>query len=275
MVSSTLADKGAMTTNQILRDFDRSMQRRNLRPRTIDKRMREVRAWLTFAGDAWQTCDRELIETWLDGRPLGASARYCAISHLHRFYLWCEREGLVSRVPTTGIDRPRLPRRLPRPAKRQAVDQAILVAPWTLAVMLALMADAGLRCCEVAGLTWDDVDLDVGTMHVVGKGGHERVVGIPERLERILAASDDVVGFVVGRRMTPTRVSQITNQYLRSVGISSTAHQLRHLYATRLLAATGRIDVVQQALGHASISTTQGYARVAPDLAVTAARALA
>lgn len=251
------------------------MRRRNMRPGSIAKRSAEIRGWLAYAGELWTIADVELVEDWLDGRNIGATTRYCAISHLHQFYIWAHREGLVESIPTTSIERPRLPRRLPRPARRADVEQVMETAPLELRVMLSLMVDAGLRCCEVASLQWCDVDLDAGTMHVTGKGGHQRVVGIPSRLAVTLAACDDVVGPVVGRKMSATRVSQVVNECLHVNGYATTAHQLRHLYATRMLEQThGNLLAVQQALGHASVTSTQIYALVDPRSAIDAAHSL-
>lgn len=256
-------------------EYRRSMQRRNMRPSSIEKRMSEVRGWLAFAGDLWTIADDDLVDDYLDTRILGASSRYAAISHLHMFYVWAIRRRLVVEDPTVRIDRPRLPRRLPRPARRADVDAAIDEADEVMTAMLSMMVDAGMRCCEVAVLDWDDVDLVELAIRVTGKGGHERVVGVPDRLARSLAALNDVEGRVIGRTVTACRVSQLVNSHLRKRGVRSTAHQLRHLYATRLLSVTGgNLLAVQQALGHASVTSTQIYAQVDPATALAAARSL-
>ena len=256
--------------------YERAMRRRYLSPGTIAARMSAVRRWLKHAGAGWSTATADDIEEWLDRRELAAASRYCQISHLSQFYRWAIRHGHATANPCEVIERPRLPRRLPRPARPDLVDQALEAAPVDVAIMLALMVDGGLRCCEVARLEWSDVDLAGGVLRFRGKGGADRVVGIPARLAGVLARSDDTAGPVVGRRMTPCRVSQIANGYLRSAGVGATAHQLRHLYGTRMLRATGGdLLAVQQALGHASVTSTQIYARVDPHVALDAARALA
>lgn len=259
----------------IITEYQRAMQRRAYSPGTIDARSALVRRWLRFAGEEWPTATPERFEDWLDaGGPIVARTRYGRISHLHQFYRWALRHGYATTDPTELLERPRLPRGLPRPARMVDVDLAIAEAEPVMARMLSLMVDGGLRCCEVARLDWQDVDLDLGVLYLTGKGATDRTVGVPRRLEQILAGADEVVGPVVGRRMTPTRVSQLVGAHLRSCGISTTAHKLRHLYATRMLAATGDITIVQQALGHASIATTQIYAQVDPMRVLAAARAL-
>lgn len=262
-----------MSGTPVISDYRDAMRRRHLAASTIYARSCTVRRWIEFADD-WTTADGDDFERWLDSLSLGARARYTTISHVHAFYGWARRRRLVVDDPTELIERPRLPRRLPRPARMADVTTAIETAePW-IAAALSMMVDGGLRCCEVAGVEWHDVDLDAGTMFVTGKGGHDRMIGLPARLVGHLAALDGFHGPVIGRRITPTRVSQIVNAYLRSVGVRATAHQLRHLYATRMLAATGDITAVQQALGHASIASTQIYAAINPVTALDAARRL-
>jgi site-specific recombinase XerD len=254
------------------------MQRRGLRRSTIGKRAGVVRDWLAFLDQrrvVTASATRRDVEAWLDGHLCAARARYTLISHLHMFYVWLQREELATGDPTVLIERPRLERRLPRPARKGPVDLAMMQAPPDVALMLSLMADAGLRCCEVAVCTWDDVDLHEGVIYVHGKGGHDRVVGIPARLRGMLAAMNATTGPVHGRHVSPCRVSQIICPYLRAAGVGATAHQLRHLYATRLYTATnGNLLAVQQALGHASVMSTQIYARVDPAAALDAARRL-
>lgn len=260
---------------QLTAEYSRAMRRRNMRASSIDKRMSEVRSWLAFADELWVIADEDLVEDWLDTRQLGAKSRYGAISHLHMFYVWAIRRRLVIEDPTIRIDRPILPRRLPRPARRSDVDAAIDEADPVMAAMLSMMADAGLRCCEVAVLDWDDVDLVDLKLRVTGKGGHERVVGMADRVARSLAALDDIDGPVIGRTATACRVSQLVNGYLHARGVRSTAHQLRHLYATRLLAQTrGDLGAVREALGHASVTSTEIYAQVDPVIALEASRSL-
>ena len=255
----------------MIREYALAMRRRGLTRGTIDARTSCVRRW--FEHLKGRPATRELLEDWLDGRNLSARTRYGNVSHLHMFYLWAQREGYCTDDPTMLVERPRLPRRLPRPAKHAGVAFAITVATPQTALMLVLMVDAGLRCCEVATLDWADVDLQRRVLMVTGKGGHDRVIGIPDRLGAHLEPAG-TAGPVIGRRLSACRVSQIVNQHLRECGVSSTAHQLRHLYATRMLAATHDLTQVQQALGHMSITSTQIYAQVDGARAIDAGRAL-
>ena len=254
------------------------MVRRGYARGTIEKRCREVRAFVAHveaSGGRWPDVDRRHVERWLDSRAIAASARYAAVSHLHRFHVWAIREGYCDVDPTQLVERPRIGHRLPRPAREHVVDRLISDAPAPMALALSLMADAGLRCCEVARCRWADVDTVLGLVYVNGKGDRDRMVGMPRRLRRAFGALDGGGGFVLGRAMTPARVSQLVGAYMREHGADATAHQLRHLYATRLYRATaGDLLAVQQALGHASVMSTQIYAQIDPGRAIAAARAL-
>lgn len=268
--------RGAM---DVVAEYSRSMKRRDLSARTIYKRQSELRSWLVHVDGWWMDASTEDVQLWLDGRPLAAQARYASLSHLHRFYAWAKRESLTTHDPTERIERPRLPHRLPRPAPLLDVDEAIAAAPPEMRVILCLMADAGLRCIEVSRLRRRDVDLVAGTMYVTGKGDRDRLVGTPDRLRRELyltfggVTDPDVL--VTGRAMSANWVSRIVSAYLRSVGVFYTAHQLRHTYATRLYTETGGdLLTVQQALGHASVVSTQIYAAIDPARALAAARRL-
>jgi site-specific recombinase XerD len=240
-----------------------AMRRRNLAPGTIEARRYQLRLWSTFIGDRWRVADRHDVEAWIDSRSLAARARYSSISHLHAFYVWCRREGLVEVDPTELVERPRLERRLPRPARAGDVARAVGDGLEPLEVCAALAAYQGLRCVELARLRWQDVDLEAGRLYLRGKGNRDRVLRIARRLRPILQAHDGATGYLLGRRVTPARMSQRLNQHLRARGCQCTAHQLRHAFACSALEASGNIAAVQQALGHASIATTQIYAAVA------------
>ncbi len=267
-----MRSRGVADSHDMLRAFDLSMQRRNLSTGTRRARMSIIRRWLQYL--AGREPSRDLLEQWLDDDDLGPRARYGRVSHLHMFYRWALREGYASSDPTELVERPRLPRRLPRPARMADVDFALAVAGPVVEVAMLLMVDGGLRCCEVACLQWDDVDLEARRLIVTGKGDRDRAVGIPARLAGRLEACRRRRGPVIGRRMSATRVSQVVNAHLRDCGLPFTAHQLRHLYATRLLTATRDITAVQSALGHASVLSTQIYAQVDASSAIVAARDL-
>lgn len=266
-----------MSHLMLVAQYVAAMGRRGLADGTIYARSCDLRRWIEHVGVGWTHATRHDVEAWLDARPLGARARYTAISHLSMFYRWAIREEYATVDPTTAVERPRLPRRLPRPVPTSQVER-LLSGAAGLQLAVLLMLDAGLRCCEVARLRWCDVDLEAGTIIVSGKGDRDRLIGLPRRLRMAvyLAQADATSEWVIGRDLTPARVSQLIGQRARDLGLKGvTAHRLRHTYATRLYEATaGDLGAVQIALGHASVSTTQIYAKVDTRRALEAARKL-
>ena len=255
---------------------------RGLAETTVVSRLSAWRSWWAYCGESVEVllgADHNDVEAWIRGRTLGDRARYRAVSDLASLYKWLRREGLVDGSPLELVDRPRLHMRLPRPARRGQVAQALAHEERTpgVHVVIALMAYAGLRCCEVARLTWADVDLVGAQVFVTGKGERDRYVPLSPILIRHLVPLDGSVGLVwaraTGEARTPGRVSQDVNGHLRSAGLRITAHRLRHYYATRMLElAKGDLTAVQHLLGHSSVSTTQGYTGLVPGAGSRAAK---
>lgn len=217
--------------------------------------------------DEWRTATVHDVERWANSLGRSASSTRDAVSHVRTFYRWAIRTGQVTADPTATVDLPRARKRLPRPARDVAIMVAVMAADPPMRAMLALMAGAGLRCCEVAGLRWVDVDMIAGTVHVTGKYDRERVVEVGAPVRHALAAIDGPGAFVftspaTGRPYTPTRVSQLVNQHLRRCAAGCTAHQLRHRFATAALAECRDMTTVRDLLGHSSVATTEIYAAV-------------
>jgi integrase/recombinase XerC len=251
---------------------------RGYAPATITKRCAAVTVFLRQVPE-WRTVGPLELEAWMATLPVASSGRRDYLSHVRAFYRWANRAGILERDPTTAVDTPRNRRRLPRPARDVGIRVAVMAATPELRAMIVLMAGCGLRCCEVAGLRWSDVDMIAGTIHVTGKGGHERVLEISPDVRRALAAIDGPGRWVFtssssGRPYTPARVSHLVNGHLHRCAAGCTAHQLRHRFATAALAECGRIDVVRDLLGHSSVATTEIYAQITPGLAGPVGRSI-
>lgn len=252
------------------------MRRRNWARGTRLKRAGEARHYVT-AVPGWRTATWRDVESYLDGRDVAPTTQRDVVSNLRAFYRWAGREGYCAADPTALVDTPKVPRRLPRPARPDDIAQALVAATPRVAAMVALMAGAGLRCCEVAALTWDDVDLIAGTARVVGKGDRERVVGLAPDVERRLFLLDTGPGPVFlnayGRPCSRAVVSQTVNALFVELGLSARAHRLRHWHATDALARDGSLAKVRDMLGHATAATTEMYAALVPGAATDLQRA--
>jgi integrase/recombinase XerC len=142
--------------------------------------------------------------------------------------------------------------------------------------ILEVFYSTGVRVSELVGLNWSDVDFQLGIVRVVGKGSKERIVPIGEvaldalrdygqeiRKKWNLACKGESPVFLNNRRgrITTRSVARIIEKHLRKAGIAVKMgpHGLRHSFATHLLNGGADLRVIQELLGHASLSTTQRY----------------
>ena len=145
------------------------------------------------------------------------------------------------------------------------------------ALMLSLMYGCGLRVSEVVGLTWDDLKPHLdggGKATVFGKGSKTRVVIIPPRLWRqvlefkiIERASGWVFVSGTGKQMERSVIHRMIKRTCQRAGVDERAscHWLRHSHATHSLEAGCNLRLLQQSLGHASVTTTEKYLHISPD----------
>ena len=175
-----------------------------------------------------------------------------------------------SRVPDAALA-PRRPRRLPVAPKPAEVDSLLeaLCRDGPLGLrnraLFELVYSAGLRSAEAVGLDLQDVDFEQELVHVRGKGGKERTVPLGEeaafRLTRYLRegrpelacdAENAVFISARGRRLDTSALRRLVPN----------PHKLRHAFATHLLEGGADLRVIQELLGHSSLSTTQIYSHV-------------
>jgi integrase/recombinase XerC len=226
-------------------------------------------------------------------RDGGTGSRSLArtLSALRSFFRFMERCGIAQNRGVMAVALPKLPPRLPKPlteAKaRDIVDGAAIdgemsnhqwTGPRNQAVLL-LLYGSGLRVSEALSLNGRDAPLPPrDVLRVKGKGGRERLAPVLPIAQTALAAYLDACPYpidphgplflgVKGGRLDP-RIMQLLIARLRSnLGLPRTAtpHALRHSFATHLLSRGADLRVIQELLGHASLSTTQGYTAVDRD----------
>jgi site-specific recombinase XerD len=258
-----------------------ALQRRNLAPRSIVAVSGSLRTFATANRGSFATATRASLEEFLDGRGLGPRRRYWWLSALHGFYAWAIDEGLLEEDPTVKIRRPKLTRTLPRPMPDADLRRAVDGAEPMVRCWLLLGAFAGLRCQEIAGLAVDDVLEYEGLLRVVyGKGRKERMLPLhPDVLAALLALPMPASGFVFRRkrmlnRYPPAQLVQELNAYLCGLGIESTAHSLRHYFASAIYEETHDLRLVQELLGHSDPATTAIYTKSDTSKSGPAVRAL-
>lgn len=257
---------------------------RNLRASTIYQRRRTIMRLARYLGDVGLLdVSAEELSDFLS-RPLSAESRATEISHLRSFYRWAWKTRRTGEDLGDHLERPKLARRLPRPAEPADLAHAIEEANERVRPWLYLAAFAGLRCHEIAHLRREDVlDHHEPPVLVVvdGKGGRQRVVPLAVELVEELRRWDlPRSGWLFTRRdgldgpVAPHTVSHIGARHLRACGVPATMHQLRHLFGTTMYRRTRDLRVVQELLGHSSPATTAGYAAWSPEAAAVAVRDL-
>jgi integrase/recombinase XerC len=199
---------------------------------------------------------------------LSAQTRRSYIGHVTAFYRWLEKQGHISHNPALDLDRPRVPRGLPRPIGEEDLRRAIDEAGPKLRAMIVLTAYAGLRVMEVAALRWSDLRQDTHggwSLLVQGKGRKERMVPVGEYVVRTIrdyswGRRGPVFLGRDGRQITANGVSHAINDHYQRLGIASTAHAGRHRYITVGVEDLGDVVLMQHLAGHESLQTTQVYA---------------
>ncbi len=255
-----------MNNAELLEGHHLDQERRGLLASSIHKRDRFVQLFARHLEPrSLLSATGRDVEQFLDGRTMVARTRYLWLTHLHGFYDWAVREELTTDDPTVRIIRPKYRRGLPRPADAAELQRALESASPRHRCWVLLAAYQGLRCQEIAGLHRDDIREDQGLLRVVkGKGGAERILPLHQDVFAALWAlplvrSGRVFSRPRGGPYSPNAISCEFNRFLHSAGVTASAHQLRHWFATTLYVQTHDIRLTQEMLGHAELSTTAVY----------------
>ena len=230
------------------------------------------------------------VRTGTDGHtPLAASSTARFLAAVHGWHRFVAMEGLAPTDPSTEVRPPARPRRLPKALAVEDVVRLLDAAgqgdgpvPLRDRALLELLYSTGARISEVVGLDVDDLDPEVGQVLLRGKGSKERVVPVGsfalEAVEAYRVRSRPELAAhgtgtpalflnTLGRRLSRQSGWAVLRTAAEHAGIVGdvSPHTLRHSFATHLLAGGADVRVVQELLGHASVTTTQIYTQVSPD----------
>ena len=252
--------------------------------------------WLSAHGEDLDSVDAStLVEFVADRRAAGGAAssiarQLAAVRTLHRYLV---TEGERPDDPMADVEGVRVPSGLPKPLSEAEVtsllDAVVGHDPVSLRdrALLELLYATGARISEACGLSMGDIDFDGRLVRLFGKGSKERIVPfgraagaalddwfsprgrivlVPARWRR----RDDAEAVFLNRRggrLSRQAAWAIVKRYGERAGIRSvlSPHVLRHSCATHLLDHGADLRVVQEMLGHASISTTQLYTKVSQE----------
>ena len=226
-----------------------------------------------------------------DHPPLAANSAARAVVAVRGFHRFLLREGLTTVDPARAVRPPAPPKRLPKAITVEEVEALLDAAgadqtPRAVRdrALLELLYGCGARISEAVGLDVDELDLESGTVKLLGKGSKERIVplgsyarqaidGYLVRARPVLAAGGQKASPALflnarGGRLSRQSAWTVLRAAASRAGLRDdvrreiSPHTLRHSFATHLLDGGADIRVVQELLGHASVTTTQVYTLV-------------
>ena len=269
-------------------------------PRTVEAYRRDLDGLTAFLGKSEKSvedCEASDLESFvasLKKAQLAAKTVARQLAACRTFFKFAVQENLRRDDPTSPIDGVSVPSGIPKALAEDEV--AALLAACTGddsysrrdRALLEFLYATGARISEACGLSLSDLDMDQQVVRLFGKGSKERIVpfGAPAKraLEdwlslggrdvlspkqwRTRADADAVFLGRGGRRISRQAAWNIVRKYALSAGINKdiSPHVMRHSCATHMLRHGADLRVVQELLGHASVSTTQVYTRVDNDL---------
>jgi integrase/recombinase XerD len=217
---------------------------------------------------------------------LGAASAARAVVAVRGFHRFCLREHLVASDVSAAVKPPRPAARLPKALPLSDVE-AILAASGAAGTSLAkrdralleVLYGTGARISEAVGLDVDDLDLAEGSAMLRGKGGKQRLVPVGSFAlaaveDYLTVARPTLVSAKVaspamflnarGGRLSRQSAWTVLAKAAKRAGVTAdvSPHTLRHSFATHLLDGGADVRVVQELLGHASVTTTQVYTLV-------------
>jgi integrase/recombinase XerD len=276
---------------------------RGLAANTLTSYRRDLRRYLAFLHERGVTdvdrVDEQTVSAFLirlregdqDHPPLSARSAGRTVVAVRGFHKFCVADGFATVDPASGVRPPTPARRLPKALPVEdvvSILEAAGSAGTTLALrdraLLELLYGTGARISEAVGLDVDDVDRVEGVVLLRGKGGKDRLVPIGSyalaaldayltraRPELAAAGTPDRAGALFlnarGGRLSRQSAWTVLAKAVDRAGVTRdvSPHTLRHSFATHLLEGGADVRVVQELLGHASVTTTQIYTLVTVD----------
>jgi integrase/recombinase XerD len=268
-------------------------------PSTLTAYRRDLRsyaAWLGGRGLAVADVVEADIVAYLGAlrarglAPASVARALVPVRALHRFLA---AEGRAEVDPGAHVERPRVPRGLPKALNEEDVARLLAAPTGDTPIarrdraMLEVLYGTGVRVSELVGLSLGDLDLDASLLRAFGKGSKERIVPVGGHATRALVAwlgeggrprlapeqwrrrgdAEAVFLGARGGRLTRQGAWDVLRRHGERVGLAGrlSPHVLRHSCATHMLDHGADIRAVQELLGHASISTTQLYTLVSTE----------
>lgn len=215
------------------------------------------------------------------------------IAAIRTFYRFLYREKIIDVNPANSVHAPKKNKSLPKFLSNNEIEQILnnikieTPAGYRNRVILELLYATGMRISELSNLNFENLNLEENEITVMGKGAKERIVLVSTRAKEFLQKYINNVRFMIvedgqqpeqtenspvfinktGYRLQPQSVRAAINDIVKKIELPKkvTPHVFRHSFATKLLENGADLRVVQELLGHASISNTQIYTHISTE----------
>ena len=212
------------------------------------------------------------------------------IASLRTFYRYLYRERIVDTNPAIGVHSPKRGKSLPEFLTESEMEQVLnnikmdSPAGYRNRTILELLYATGMRGSELSSLNFENLNLEENEIKVFGKGAKERIVLVSQRAKNFLETYIKTVRYLIfknenitpqtpvfinktGYRLQPQSVRLAIRDVVDKIELPKhvTPHVFRHSFATKLLENGADLRVVQELLGHSSISNTQIYTHVSTE----------
>ena len=212
------------------------------------------------------------------------------IASIRTFYKYLFRERKVENNPAENLISPKRPKSLPKFLSMNEVEQILsninidTPAGYRNRAILELLWASGMRVSELSGLNFGNLNLENNEITVFGKGSKERIILITDRAKSYLQGYIDYARSMIakgytlepitdttpvfinktGYRLQTRMIRNVINEIVEKIELPKkvTPHMFRHSFATHLIENGADLRVVQELLGHASISNTQIYTHI-------------
>lgn len=258
--------------------YERGYSKNTLLSYKID--LTELCKFLSDKNSSLLTANKELLTEFINDlaeRGFSNNTVIRKLASIRTFYRYLLSEGIINEDLVSFLDTPKKEKRIPKVLLEDQI-KTLLEQPLLQEKryarersILELLYSCGLRVSEIVNLTINDINLEEGFIRVRGKGNKERIVPLGSKamsaLREYLIQRKDVREkrlFLNNRNKGLTRQSVwlMVKQFANNVGLDISPHTLRHSFATHLLNNGADLRIVQELLGHSSISTTQIYTHV-------------
>lgn len=259
-----------MNDNELLEAFADYQRSGNRARRTISTRASILRAFARRQDVSLIDATVFHMRRDIGRENIAASTRATTRATFLAFYGFIQSEGLRADNPALRLPIVKVPPHRPRPYTQEQIDRMLSSGAYRRTrAMILLAAYQGLRASEIAAVHSDDLDLEAGTLKVLGKGGRTDYLPLHPTI-RELAASMRAGWWFPARygregHIKGQSVSDLLADARDRAGIvddALTGHSLRHAFGTELVRRGANIRAVQELMRHSSLQTTQRYTQV-------------